>query len=734
MGRLLDAELLDRLQALSEQALVKKVILPLLQAMRFDRVEHRHGPLEKGVDILCTGRDRLGFPELIAIQVKKIKVSGAISSPQHFEALFRQLKQALREPIKLHTGDSRRANSAWLLTPFEVPPSKLETWFAEYCESVNSGLRVVDGSMILELLRSHAPSVLQALGDKTHAYLESLRGRVLVLREASALGIVERPLAEFLVEPRLALKFPLLGNALTHGTGEAKGVQRITVPDVQRRWEQFAEELKTILGNEPGVTLGPPKHTRDVFTDGALFLSRLRQHVEALNSSYLKARKAPASDVGTALHQLCFASDHAEELLSWKEASHLVTVERGRRGPFVVEASARELLSSRVSAQVVGDAGFGKTTLLRYLCSLAIDDRERLPVFVTLGSVGSRKSLVTAVSEALASSGYAHSRASLLDALERGNAVLFLDGLDEALPRAPDLRDRIQSFREDFPATQVFLSSRPWAALRHARGMVPMLMQPFTREQLEAFFRKWFPNDQASALSILRHIDEHKELGAPFSTPLVAALLAVVKSRGGQLPRSLPDVYERRLDLLLSAWDSVKGVRRDRFEPQDKRFFLKKFAFRLHTLQLRLGTRAVALKCLREELPSLSTGNSAEAFLDELIRHNNVLFEEEGGDISFGHLQYQEHLAALEARENPLANIAEHLREGWWWGALKMYAQLTSDVSPLIEYAAKHRILETSLPQLGDLITHAPNTNRRSRVLVTRFLEQDEAAASVLAE
>jgi hypothetical protein len=70
--------LLEKLQKLSEKRLTEAVVFPLLETMGFDNIEERHGPYEKGKDILCLRRDELDELELLAIQVKKLKFSGNI--------------------------------------------------------------------------------------------------------------------------------------------------------------------------------------------------------------------------------------------------------------------------------------------------------------------------------------------------------------------------------------------------------------------------------------------------------------------------------------------------------------------------------------------------------------------------------------------------------------------------------------------------------------------------------
>lgn len=127
--------------------------------------------------------------------------------------------------------------------------------------------------------------------------------------------------------------------------------------------------------------------------------------------------------------------------------------------------------------------------------------------------------------------------------------------------------------------------------------------------------------------------------------------------------------------------------------------------------------------------------SQAGEFARELVQHNNVLIQDEDGNWGLGHLQYQEYLAALEAKENPKINLASYIESGWWSAVLSMYAERTSDISHLIlqahyQYGDKVEGLqrrEDILYKLADLLPLAPNTEGGAKGIVEKGVDTLDA-------
>ena len=257
----------------------------------------------------------------------------------------------------------------------------------------------------------------------------------------------------------------------------------------------------------------------------------------------------------------------------------------------------------------------------------------------------------------------------------------------------------------------------------------------FARRQLKSVLCNWFNEYPSHVRDVLKHLEENPHLYQVLLTPLLATLFGAIKLLGGKLPSSEIELYAERLRILLHDWDAAKGVRRDRFTPEDKLFFLRKFAFELHSKERRSASWNMVILLILPTIGEIADRTQAEDFAMELDRHNGMLFQDLEGSWGLGYLQYQEYLTALEPKENPRTSPAKYMREGWWTSVIKMYAPTTRDIGPLIhdvykEYRDKVDGLRTDmelLEQLSLLLNLAPNTEPEARAIVEGEWEIFEA-------
>jgi NACHT domain len=676
---------LTKLQRMSEKALRQRILLPLLGKYDFTHIEERHGPHEKGTDILCLRYDELGDLDIVVIQAKRLPYSGAATNKGHLHGLLNQLSQCIREPLKLPDGTERLPNRIWFVSPFPLDISALESSFAALSAAPASRIKIIDGPKLMSVLQLKAPELLAQLGDRYALYLKRIQDELILLQEASAFRLREKmSVLPFYVQLDLSL-------------------------------------LSERITNSASVT-------RSARPELAASMATLRAKISTFKSTTDSATKAAS------LGEIHVATNRTLEMLTDKQTS--IAVEQVddsfsvEVGDTRLDVDAETLLRSRLNFQVVGLAGGGKTTLLRMLGYREAAARTgRLPIFVSLAATDAKTSILSRIKDSCGQHGLPTSKQSIHELLDTGKALLLLDGVDEALAGRASLHQEILQLVQQYNRTQFVFSARGWAALPPNPSFCTAKLLPFTPDQVRQFLTKWFGEQPKLADEIIRHLDGNPELYPLISTPLVATIFAVVKALGGTLPSSLMELYEERLRLLLHDWDAARGIKRDQFRVQDKRFFLRKLAFELHKAGARSLPWRNVLSLVRGTIGEIKTQADAEAFALELVNHNNILLKDSKGDWGLGHLQYQEHLAALEARENPAVNLAPQILEGWWAGVIAMYAEMTRDVATLIKKAYKGHEGEgfSDQPQmlaaLRKLIQLAPNTDVSARVQVDKDWE-----------
>ncbi len=754
--------LLEKLQSLKEVDLAKRIIIPLLHTQNFDSIESRHGAGEKGTDILCVKKDEIGELDLLSVQVKRLEFSGKAPRAGHLHGVFNQLSQCMDEPIKLGDGTERRPNRIWLVSPYPLNASALEQGFSKYTQSKINRIQIVDGPRLLRLIRERAPGLLGELGDPFAAYICTVRDEVAILKEAAALrlsqnvsllpiyvnldlSLLSDKVAAVVGEPVKAgqrkeattymLPQDIVDTAQFNSTAASLlGVAPIYLelgPDAKN---QLSADIRTVSIHEVDIVTGPPKAGQVKGDLGSLVQLRFeeaafRQAVRTRTQRRLvKLRKALERGTGKSTSALLDFYSYIrtlEQLMEFRILRGVMGPARYvARPPLEYERTSLAIdviLDSRLNYQVVGDAGTGKTTLLRLLAHTQLGKGDRIPVFVPLSAMTPQHGLLGITYQSCKSSGYGGSKESLERLIRSGDILLLLDGLDEAIRRVPDIQDMILDFLREFPRTQLVITTRPWAAIQTSAVGCTVRILPFTPQQSEQFFRNWFHDRLDQAQLMVQHIKKNPNLSDAAATPLLASVLAVILSVGGKLPTSLLGLYEERFRLLLHDWDAVKGIRRDQFDVADKQFFLRKLAQHLHSKSIRATSWSDMVAVLRNNVGRIESAEEADWFLTELIRNNNVICSEPNDKWSLGHLQYQEYQAALELKENRRLKLDYYMGSGWWSKVMEMYADMTRDITPIydglvarygVTWSADHPEI---LRQLYALLRIAPNTDHTVR-------------------
>lgn len=320
--------------------------------------------------------------------------------------------------------------------------------------------------------------------------------------------------------------------------------------------------------------------------------------------------------------------------------------------------TATELLTACPRLYLEGVAGTGKSTLLRWLAVLASRAAERggpLPFWMELASLPSASS---ALPEAITAGALqatrlpAHGPATeeFKARILRGEALLLLDGLDEASPITHNaLATRLEA---ELPADcRIVLSSRPLQDRRaqlaqlprvHLRGLAP----DGARRFLAAYFRS--PPWQSKLMDGLAMLPDGERWER---TPVLLALAATHIAADRELPEHTLELYEQSITRLLSLGAPRAGVARTDGILQRSRQRLQRAAHR--TLLPREAPPRTLLA--RSEL-----GEPPERD----IAVQSGLFSG-GEELRFSHLTLGEYLAAAEeirialTPEGLLSSLAE---------------------------------------------------------------------------
>jgi formylglycine-generating enzyme required for sulfatase activity/energy-coupling factor transporter ATP-binding protein EcfA2 len=384
------------------------------------------------------------------------------------------------------------------------------------------------------------------------------------------------------------------------------------------------------------------------------------------------------------------------------------------KGESVAPVPVEQALGEHSRVIVLGDPGSGKSTLLKFLTlRLAAEKDAPLPIILPLNAFARAlkkkdRSLQAYLPQYFAglTQGIANLEPLFTTAIQKGQAVVLLDGLDEVQANRHHLVHKVETFAASVveKGNKIVVTSRI-VGYRDAplapKDWALYTLLDFDRQAIEDFTRKWClafetstrgntPEARADAeleqRSLLESIDSSPGVAQLASNPLLLTILALIKRQGVALPNRRVELYELYLDTLIRAWNKARALDRQQIgpdmNPNDILAALGPLALWLREENPTAGV--VSERALLGELTRYYMGDDwglkrgpaltkACEFLKSVRRYSNLLVERGRDQYGFLHLTFEEMLAAyglyqkaqLDLSES-LAIIQEHLTDPAW--------------------------------------------------------------------
>ncbi|MEO5374029.1 MAG: SUMF1/EgtB/PvdO family nonheme iron enzyme [Alphaproteobacteria bacterium] len=379
-----------------------------------------------------------------------------------------------------------------------------------------------------------------------------------------------------------------------------------------------------------------------------------------------------------------------------------------------------DLLSRHHLLLIEGQPGAGKTTFLRLVATMLARDivgppcpggaswrvrylnldgraRPRVPLFLKLSELAlllaenhlaqgdDRNRLLDLLATTAAADKDEAWRAHWRGLLERGEAILLLDGLDEVAEDA--LRERVFAIFRDactgWKNSPIVVTSRPFGAEAVRKmGFHHAVIEPFGREEITKFIQRWVAalhnlsintpqTGEAAGKSeqIIATILSRPAILRLATNPVMLTCLCVVHWNEGDLPEGRARLYRAVIRWLIGARSKLRID--ERFTD---RFALEAFAALALAMMsgnkggkvalIDLETAAEAVRPLVERhFPQETALPRARQWIRFECLYSGIIEERYGGRIGYWHLTFQEYLAA-----QALAWLGDGEEEGkdWW--------------------------------------------------------------------
>jgi len=429
-------------------------------------------------------------------------------------------------------------------------------------------------------------------------------------------------------------------------------------------------------------------------------------------------------------------------------------------------ACLRALLQHQRHLLLLGAPGAGKTTFLRLIAcvlakdylnhgargfepgrelhlGLSLDKPPPVPVFVRLaaqaGFLTTAERPGAGADILLAYLTHEHGpepAAALARALDRGKALLLLDGLDEVVGRTG--RERVLSLVADalqrWGKGRLVVSSRPfdYGGVAGLEAIETATVADFGPEQVTEFLRRWvkalypdgqIPEDDPYLPTLQAALSETAHIRQMARNPVMLTCLCVVHWNERRLPEGKAALLQAVLRWLLNAKEERRRSKGWTNLFAEQCFKALALAMTTHpegklaVVDLDWATQQLAAPFAQLVRPGSRQHLHEEGrrFLEEEMLSSGIIERIGLGQLRFWHLTFQEHLAA-----RALTELGDQEGLAGWWAQL-----------------APH----LGAPQWGEVVEHFAGCLlgtglRRTNLLVERVLglaDADDLAATARA-
>lgn len=327
-----------------------------------------------------------------------------------------------------------------------------------------------------------------------------------------------------------------------------------------------------------------------------------------------------------------------------------------------VVKNIEDLFKSTNFISIIGNAGSGKSMLLKHIFLQSIKQTLKIPIVIELRNLNDYSGNFLEYLNSLLCSKQKIPNTKILERiLSEGNFLFLFDGYDEIYSKNKEkLTSELINFIDNFNRNYFLITSRHGAGLETIPRFDSYHINKLNNTQIEQFTRLQLQHNDDLKLadkiiSVINKYD-NKTYREYLSSPLLLSMFIVTFNSYPELPTSRSKFYWNIFDTLCNKHDSFtkhggfQHERKSKLKNEDIETILKWFAYR----SFFSGKYGFDRHYFKETLQIIKDKLSINCDVEELIYDLVVsiaIIMEEGLEYKFPHRSLQEYFAAMSIKE-----------------------------------------------------------------------------------
>lgn len=331
---------------------------------------------------------------------------------------------------------------------------------------------------------------------------------------------------------------------------------------------------------------------------------------------------------------------------------------KGKRTRLESFVQIEDLFLERQFVSIVGNAGSGKSMLLKHIFLSSIKELYKIPIIVELRNLNDFNGTIT---EYIYKSVFRNKLAPNNQILERlltsGNFLFLFDGYDEIYSEQKNkISVDIEDFVDTYSKNTFIITSRPGANVEALQRFDAFQVEPLIPKQVREFVQLQLKvaenTDAIQRIMTVIEKPENKDYRAYLSSPLLLSMFIFTFNSYPELPRSKNRFYWNVFDTLCSKHDSFtkKGCwqheRKSLLQNEDLESILKWFSY----ISIFRGKYTFDDQYLKQTLTEIKNKLNLNCSIEDLVHDLNVAISIiilDGTEYTFPHKSLQEYFTAM---------------------------------------------------------------------------------------